>query len=219
MKSNAFFLSLATLSISFLLATAAPAATLLSLTDAPSQSDTFFALPFLATDKTTTISISGYQPPSWEYATDISVTLSGSTTNLLGSSWFFLPAAQGSYAMTIDDGSSVPGLQFGGLTPGNYDTFSQFVPTQAGDSYVLSFFYSNNLYGGPNANSPSGFLVVQIAGDPPNLGSVSTGSVSWVADAGVPEPSSWALMLLGFAGLGLAGYWRQRGNAGSPSLS
>ena len=28
---------------------------------------------------------------------------------------------------------------------------------------------------------------------------------------GVPEPSTWAMMLLGFAGLGFAGYRRARG--------
>jgi hypothetical protein len=31
-----------------------------------------------------------------------------------------------------------------------------------------------------------------------------------IATAGVPEPSTWALMLAGFAGVGLAGYRRSR---------
>jgi hypothetical protein len=219
MKSNVFFLSFAALSMSLMLATAHAATTLLSLTDAPTQSDTPYALPFLATDSTMTVSISGYQPPSWEYVTDIGVTLSGSTTNLLGSSWFFLPAAKGTYAMTINDGTSVPGLQFGGLSPGDYDTFSQFVATQPGETYVLSFLYSNNLYGGPHASSPNALLVVQIVGDAP-LGKVSSGSVSWMAEnAGVPEPSTWAMMLIGFAGLGSAGYRRARAKTCARSLS
>ena len=33
-------------------------------------------------------------------------------------------------------------------------------------------------------------------------------SLTFTATTGVPEPSTWALMVLGFAGLGFAGYRR-----------
>jgi hypothetical protein len=40
--------------------------------------------------------------------------------------------------------------------------------------------------------------------------SVSFGNVKVVVTDSIPEPSTWALMLLGFAGLGFAGYRRTR---------
>jgi hypothetical protein len=36
------------------------------------------------------------------------------------------------------------------------------------------------------------------------------GSVGVAPVTGIPEPSTWAMMLTGFAGLGLSGYRRQR---------
>ncbi len=35
---------------------------------------------------------------------------------------------------------------------------------------------------------------------------------------GVPEPSTWAMMLMGFAGLAAAGYRRKAGGAARPAL-
>jgi hypothetical protein len=43
----------------------------------------------------------------------------------------------------------------------------------------------------------------------PNLFSFATNAASPLADA-VPEPSTWAMMLLGFVGLGLTGYRQRR---------
>jgi PEP-CTERM motif len=46
-----------------------------------------------------------------------------------------------------------------------------------------------------------------------NLGNVGTGEVGGKIGTivGAPEPSTWAMMLLGFAGLGFAGYRKARG--------
>jgi hypothetical protein len=46
----------------------------------------------------------------------------------------------------------------------------------------------------------------------------SFGSVSFEAIGGVPEPSTWAMMLLGFAGLGFAGYRQRRVLVGAASV-
>ena len=41
-----------------------------------------------------------------------------------------------------------------------------------------------------------------------NTDAVTLGLVSGSSVTGVPEPSTWAMMLLGFAGLGYAGFRR-----------
>jgi PEP-CTERM motif len=44
------------------------------------------------------------------------------------------------------------------------------------------------------------------------LGNVGTGEAGGTGTiVGTPEPSTWAMMLLGFAGLGFAGYRKARG--------
>ena len=43
--------------------------------------------------------------------------------------------------------------------------------------------------------------------------------VSSVTTRAVPEPSTWAMMLIGFAGLGFAGYKRARGRRAAPHLA
>ena len=42
------------------------------------------------------------------------------------------------------------------------------------------------------------------------LQNVLDGKPGWVLYSPVPEPSTWAMMLLGFAGVGFAGYRRAR---------
>ena len=38
------------------------------------------------------------------------------------------------------------------------------------------------------------------------IGSIGFGDFNFIAELGIPEPSTWAMMMLGFAGLGYAGY-------------
>jgi hypothetical protein len=84
--------------------------------------------------------------------------------------------------------------------------------------------------GGLNADGPITSLVFIIRGTSgsPQFNLDDTGTwelaTAVAADAGVrgfffpstgsaiPEPSTWAMMLLGFAGLGFAGYWKTRNN-------
>jgi PEP-CTERM motif len=159
--------------------------TLLSLIDPPAQTGTPFDLSFIANVSTTTLSVGGYQVPSFEQVEFNSVTTGGGP-NLLGGTWTLVPAASGSITYTFSDGTGVPALDFGAVVAGLYDTYSQTFATTPGATYEYAFEFSN-------PGGPSGLLVT------------TTGS-AWV----IPEPSTWAMMLLGFAGLGYAGYRRAR---------
>jgi hypothetical protein len=167
---------------------AAQATTLLALTDPSSQIDTPFALNFTATAATTTLSVGGYQVQAGLLVQRNSVTLLGGGPQLLGMTWTFIPAASGSLAGQRSDfpfgQTGVNELEFDGSTVGSFDTFTQTIATTPGDVYTYAFVFSDPVP--PPLNAPSGFLV-EIS-----------------AASAVPEPSTWAMMLLGFAGLGFA---------------
>jgi len=141
--------------VTFIGASAAQADTLLNLIDAPGQTNTPFSLPFTVSSLAAAVelTIAGYQVPSFEQTTQIGLFLNGIGPNLLGSNWDFEPAPSGSNATTFNDGSSVPGLNFGGTVVGSFDTFSQTIEAVPGASYSLNFLYSNS-----SANAPSGLL-------------------------------------------------------------
>lgn len=161
----------------------ASATTLFDQTNLANQTNTPITRTFTATGVTSNVSFGGYNPPSWTYATNILLTLSGGSTNLLGTAWLFTPAASGSYAYQYGPGSyGTNNLAFGGYTPGSYDTFSQIVNTVAGDSYTLSFLLSSG--GGDNG--------LRITASNATFGGA------------VPEPATWAMMLLGFGAIGIA---------------
>ncbi len=176
----------------------AQAVTLLSLIDPPAQAGTSYNLEFTANAATTTIWIGGYELPAYEYVTDISVTLGGGE-NLLGGTWTLTKAASGSDAKTQSDGTGVPALWFGGYSSGDYDTFSQTFATTPDETYLLTFDFTIDSF--PQLSALSEFL-----GSSSSALLVTT-SASVVS---VPEPSTWAMLLLGFAGLGVAGYHRTR---------
>jgi hypothetical protein len=48
---------------------------------------------------------------------------------------------------------------------------------------------------------------------------LTSGSLTEIAVTPVPEPSTWAMMLLGFAGLGFAGYWASQAGGRRASAS
>jgi len=159
---------------------------LLSLTDMP-YTETLYDLDFVANASTTTLSVAGYDVNGVWVAASNSVTSSGGGGNMLGGVWTFVAAPSGSDALPLDDGTAVPALGFGGVTIGSYDTFSQTFATAPGAEYVYEFMFFNDLV---PENAPSGLLVTTSA-------------------SAVPEPSTWAMMLIGFVGLGFASYCRK----------
>ncbi len=166
------------------------ATVLLDLMDSP-EGTTAYNLLFIATATETTLSVAGYDLVSFEDVYSNVASTSGGP-NLLGGSWTFTPAASGSLAYTFDDGTSVPGLIFGGLSVGYYDTFSQTFATTLGETYGYSFTFTQGHEG------PNGLEV-----------SVTAAAVTPT----IPEPSTSAMIILGFAGLGFAGHWASRKSA------
>ena len=170
-----------------LLATISPtrATTLASWTD--SNPDGAYALPFIANAANTTITFGGYNLPSFDNVSLIGLFLNGIGPNLLGGTWDFVPAPSGSLAFTFDDGSSVPGLVFGGTTVGSYDTFSQTIATTIGNSYTLQF-------DSEGFNTPNGFFA----------------EASDASAAETPLPAALPLFATGLGALGLLGWRRKR---------
>ena len=167
---------------------AAPAsAAMLTLTDPPTQSNTPEAVTFTATATESLVIAEGYQVNDLETLTNNMVTLSGGGPNLLGSTWQSRFAAVGSNSYTFNDGTPVPALGFAAQDPPNLDTFYQIFATVPGDTYTYSFNYSNN-----------------------TAGFGATPSQLVVTASSVPEPSTWAMLLLGFAGFGLVTYRARR---------
>lgn len=180
-----------------------------------SASNVSESITFVATGATSTLSFQGYQVPGYEHLTDVAVRLDGVGPNLLGYGWT-AGNANSPFSWTFDDGSSVRGLWFGSLLARFSDIFSQAVSTEIGDSYTLSFLYSDD----PGASG----LLVNLTNNP-LPGILISGQLSGVlgggqlpsvhffgqSNAAVPEPGTWALTLLGFAALGYAGRNRKRG--------
>jgi hypothetical protein len=163
-------------------AAAVPArATTITLTDHSNESDV--TLVFTARATESFVMVEGYQVNDIEKVTNNVVTLSGGGPNLLGSTWQQGFAAVGSNSFTFLDGTSVPGLGFSAQNPPDVDTFYQAFATVVGQSYTYSFDYANNT--GGNGLSPSELIATASS---------------------VPEASTWAMLLFGFAGLGFAGY-------------
>jgi hypothetical protein len=170
-------------------AAAVPAgAATVTLTDHSSENDV--TLAFTATATESFVLVQGYQVNDIETVSNNMVTLSGGGPNLLGSTWQQGFAAIGSNSFTFPDGT-VPGLGFSAINPPDVDTFYQAFATVVGQSYTYSFDYANNT--GGTGLSPSELVATASS---------------------VPEASTWAMLLLGFAGLGFAGY-RVRRAAGS----
>jgi hypothetical protein len=168
-------------------------ATTITLTDPPTQSDTLMTVVFKATAAVSFVIDEGYQVNAIEKLTDNKVTLSGGGPNLLGPTWQSSFAAMGSDSYTFNDGTPVPALGFAAQDPPFMDAFIQKFATTPGDTYVYTFNYWNNTAG--FAAAPSKLVVTA---------------------ASVPETSTWAMLLLGFAGLGLA--MRQARRAAASAL-
>jgi|SRR3954447_21925005 hypothetical protein len=165
---------------------AASATTLLDLTNLPDQDKAVTSLQFTAGAGSTTLSIGGYNLPDFTRLSDIELTLTGDSTNLLGQT-FSLAAA----VPACSNANQGPVGAFGtdnvtlaSICVGVNDTFSQTIGTSVGASYTLSFLLTTS-------DVPSGLLIT-----------ASDATVG--GGGGVPEPATWAMMLLGFGAIGVS---------------
>jgi hypothetical protein len=121
----------------------------------------------------------------------------GSISGLITSGSPFVPVAGGNfytYSNTFDPGTGTfngDGLLFA-FGAGNYGEFY--------NNPTPTVFFSTWLPDGP-ANGPPGLFI------PGDIGILT---VSAAAVAAVPEPSTWAMLLLGFAGVGFMAYRRKQ---------
>ena len=137
------------------------------------------------------------------------------------------PGAVNTYVTAINDAGIVAGTFYNssnvekGFTEfgGNYSYFNIDIPGAVGSFSVSAINNSNSIVGGFfNAGQPEGYLdsagVFTIINFPGSVYTVATD----VNDAGIvvgsatgaPEPAAWAMMLVGFGGLGVAMRWRRR---------
>ena len=106
--------------------------------------------------------------------------------------------------ITATNGNGPFGFTSGGIV------FSSDAPIGGpggGSSYPLPTEFSiwNNVgYSGPQA-----IVLGTTALDPSNVNTAFAGDLSITTVAAVPEPSTWAMMILGFAGIGFMAYRRK----------
>jgi hypothetical protein len=155
----------------------ARAGTLLDLVSTPVQTNTPYSLSLTPTTASTTITFEGFQVHGSEDAEHIDFFLNGTSTNLLGGSWNYTQAGTSSASGTFYDGTAVPGLYFDEGVAGDDDAYSQTITVTPGASYTLDFLYAN-------VNESANAFIVTAT----NI-------------AAVPEPATWALMLIGLPGL------------------
>ena len=149
---------------------------------------------FTATDASTVLNFQGCNVPSSTTLVNLFFGTTGSTVNasnnlLVGASYTPTASGCGNFfgvdPNTAAQSYGANGLYFGGTCAGIFDTLSTSLNTTIGQAYTLRFDLA--MFG----NSGNGTRV-------------STGVL---AQAGaVPEPATWAMMLLGFGAIG----WQMR---------
>jgi hypothetical protein len=197
------------------------------------NSYTQYTTTFTATASSTTVTFLFRNDPGFTAFDDASVvdtthassnllTNSGFESNLTG--WTFLNIYGAGFAGMVATNSGGGGSNCGstnltahsgsnfwcdGATQA-YDALDQVLATTAGDSYTVSFWTTqhNNTGGGPNTV----YQDISTNGHNTDTDTLGNGDdVLVYASANgppppVPEPSTWLMMLLGFGGLGFAGY-------------
>ncbi len=208
-----------------------PSGWILDLAGTPITNDQqSYSVNFTAALASTDITFAFRQDPSFESFSNVqlvdltnpggNIILNGDfSQGTLGTSnvadWTYANVYGATYGGVLEAGCGVNGSNcwYDGAVQA-YDAIDQYVSTNIGDVYQLSF----NLNGG-GANTPNG-LYQQLSTNGNVTGTGGDGiDVLAYAQGGlpppgtVPEASTWVMMILGFAGLGFAGYRTTKGRA------
>jgi hypothetical protein len=126
--------------------------------------------------------------------------------------WTFTNVFGAGFAGVLESGCGVGGSNcWSDGADQAYDSIDQVVVTHIGDTYQLSF----NLDGG-SFISPAVYQDLSTNGDVSfgnGIDVLAYAQAGLPSPGGIPEASTWAMMLLGFAGLGFVGYRKARTSA------
>lgn len=191
---------------------------------------TQYTTSFVASSTNTTVSFIFRDDPTYISFDDASVTLASGGSNLLADPGFESAAPYSSFPQgwTTISQSNVGGVISSGTPTGDadnpydgayywrdgivgaFDGLAQTVPTVVGDTYTVSFYLAED-GNAPDNNGGGGSDVVSedVSGGSYVFGASDGIDAAVYAGAGIPagfavapEPSTWALMLTGFALLG-----------------
>ena len=197
-----------------------PAGAILDLNGQPiTNVQQSYSVNFVGGVANTAITFAFRQDPSYLSFSNVSVVdLTTASGNLLvngdfslgpvGSNtpvgWTYANNYGASASGTVESGCGVGGSNcwYDGAVQA-YDAISQSIATNIGDTYQISF----NLNGG-GCSGPCFYSDLSTNGNITDTGGNGIDVLAYAQAGlpapGVPEPAAWALMLIGFAGLGVA---------------
>jgi hypothetical protein len=198
-----------------------PAGAILDLagTPIPHNTQALYSVAFIATLPNTAITFAFREDPAFLYLSNAQVVdITNSSSNLLVNGNFsggtFLDNGNSGtpigwtyaniYGATFGGFvTSLPGCNMGGLcwydgAVQAYDAISQTIPTTVGDTYRISFLLNDD-------GTLTTFSALSTNGNITDHGGngadVLVYAQAGLPAPGVPEPSTWVMMLIGFVGL------------------